>query len=119
MLAHHPPAVKVAGRRLSTTTRPKPSGVQDSHPTEDIDDINTEAADYPRPAPPVKQDDEIIRQGDAQKEKKQGYGNPEKDKKHGEVLHKKPDDNMPTREFAQKRDQGIRIAQPAGKGVLA
>jgi len=111
MLAHHAPAVKVGGRRLSISSKPKPATVQEPQVIEEP----VEPTDYPRPAPPNEQED--VRDED---KKKQGYGNNERERKRIEVGHKKVEDNMPTKDFGnQPKDRGAggRIAQPAGKGL--
>ncbi|KAF8899357.1 hypothetical protein BD779DRAFT_1667039 [Infundibulicybe gibba] len=116
----HPPAVKVGGRRLSTTTRPKPAHTPEVATAEPVSPAE-EILDYPRPAPPggeeqvhphVHAEEEI-----PLKKERKHHDNESKLK---ELAHSKGEMTRPTREHAQNGKgfgAGGRIAQPAGKGL--
>jgi len=122
-IAQHPPAMKVGGRRLSTTTRPKPPAPEPAKaPTPPAEQ---ERPDYPRPAPPGEQpqhdpahvhdDHEEI----PKKDKKQGHGALEHERRLQESALKKAEQNRPSKNMgAGARNNvggGGRISQPAGK----
>ncbi|KAJ7511708.1 hypothetical protein B0H11DRAFT_1952686 [Mycena galericulata] len=52
-IAHHPPAIKVGGRRHSVTTKHKPHAAPEPAPAVATPSVEEPVADYPRPAPPV------------------------------------------------------------------
>ncbi|KAI0640212.1 hypothetical protein C8Q77DRAFT_1085346 [Trametes polyzona] len=116
-LAQHPPAMKVGGRRLSVTSRPKPTAI----PAE-ARSVSPEAdapVDYPRPAPPGEQQQQRKDDEDIPK-KKQGSGGDEHDRRLQESLYRKAEHNRPTREFKgtpKTVGAGGRISQPAGKSL--
>ncbi|KAI0696024.1 hypothetical protein C8T65DRAFT_583805 [Cerioporus squamosus] len=111
-LAQHPPAVKVGGRRLSMSSRPRPgppSPYKVTLPTLDT------PPDYPRPAPPGEQppphhQEEVPK-------KKQGTGADEHERRLQESLYRKAEQNRPKKDFQSgpKSVGGPRISQPAGK----
>jgi len=113
----HPPAMKVGGRRLSVSSRPKP------HPppattTPPVDD----PADYPRPAAPVDEALVVEEEAPPKKEKKKGNGADEHERRLQESLYKKAGQNRPSRESHAAKNLnavggGGRIAQPAGRGL--
>ncbi|KAJ7589548.1 hypothetical protein C8J56DRAFT_938865 [Mycena floridula] len=121
----HAPAVKVAGRRLSTTTRPTKSHISSSpketSAIEAVSDIQDEQVDYPRPAPPGTQHEANPNHVHHEEEVPL-----KKDKKHGvvhdDVAQRKAATTMPTKE-AQIPNKGFgggnRIAQPAGRALGA
>ncbi|KAH9854358.1 hypothetical protein C2E23DRAFT_818409 [Lenzites betulinus] len=115
-LAQHAPAMKVGGRRLSVTSKPKPAvahvEAQSASPEHDT------PVDYPRPAPPGEQqqhkdDDEVPR-------RKQGSGGDDHERRIQESLYRKAEHNRPTKEFvgsSKTVGAGGRISQPAGKSL--
>lgn len=119
IIAQHPPALKVGGRRLSISTKHK------SHPSTDttspeVEKKHDEAIpDYPRPAPPT---------GDAPLHHIHHHHEedmpPKREKKHDnerkmqEYAHWKSETTRPTRDLnAGGKGQFMRIAQPAGKAL--
>ncbi|KAI0673921.1 hypothetical protein C8Q78DRAFT_1076873 [Trametes maxima] len=115
-LLQHPPAMKVGGRRLSVTSRPKPAVV----PTE-----NRRASfgadtpvDYPRPAPPGEQQEQQHKEEEEVPKKKQGNGGDDHERRILESAHRKAEFNRPTKEFKTgPKNAGGRISQPAGKSL--
>ncbi|KAH7926834.1 hypothetical protein BV22DRAFT_1194051 [Leucogyrophana mollusca] len=115
--AQHPPAMKVGGRRLSVTSRPKPhvsSGSPPASPT-----TLPEETDYPRPAAPGDEHHHVPppNEEEAPKKKKHGHGNHD-EKRLKESAFQKAEAARPTRDNnAPKGAFGAagRIAQPAGK----
>jgi len=131
MLAAHPPAVKVGGRRLSLSKH------KHTHPESTTTPIvspgvhqepDSEAVDYPRPqAAPAKSSDEgDSNEVDANKEtpkreRKQSHTNQDKDKKFQENAMKRHVGNDPVSGANPKRDlygASGRIGQPAAKGLV-
>jgi len=117
MLAHHPPAVKVGGRRLSVSSKPKATSAGQEPPVaQDASEADSEPpTDYPRPAPPGDRDE-----CDEGERKKHGYGHPEKGDRKAphEGRSRKPEETVPTKDgSAVRRAEGVRIDQPAGKGL--
>ncbi|THH30222.1 hypothetical protein EUX98_g3953 [Antrodiella citrinella] len=124
-VAQHPPAMKVAGRRLSVS-RPRPHvPAPEQKPPSPAED---ERPDYPRPAPPGEQQahnpdhvhddhDEVPR-----KEKRRGHGSPDHERRVQESLMRKAEQNRPTKDLGGNAPikgavgGGGRIGQPAGKG---
>ncbi|KAI0694899.1 hypothetical protein BC835DRAFT_994114 [Cytidiella melzeri] len=117
-MATHPPAQKVAGRRLSMTSRPKPhihSIGQKFKPVNDADDVdhNDTPVDYPRPAPPAElaPDEGHHRYQDDQ---------PKHDNKHDagyvrkaqQTLHNKAEQNRPSKESSGSKVPVSRVNQP-------
>ncbi|KAI0370031.1 hypothetical protein BV20DRAFT_1121563 [Pilatotrama ljubarskyi] len=115
-LVQHPPAMKVGGRRLSVSSRPKPvvAPVEARKPSPDPDT----PTDYPRPAPPGeqqqrKEEEEVPR-------RRQGSGGDEHERRMQESLYRKAEHNRPTKEFKggpKMTGAGGRISQPAGKSL--
>jgi len=120
VLAQHPPAVKVGGRRLSVS-KPKPRTNFGSAPASVLAPEPTpEDTDYPRPAPP--QDLPNNEEEAPKKDKRQGHGNHENEKKVREAAHKKAEATRPTRDaLGGKSGFGGagRVLQPSGKGFAA
>ncbi|KAH8094686.1 hypothetical protein BXZ70DRAFT_947091 [Cristinia sonorae] len=125
-IAQHPPAMKVAGRRLSVNTRPKPSHSSEQKQASPTNNQPEERPDYPRPAPPGEQQahdpqhvhddhDEVPK-----KDKKHGHGGAEHERRLQENLMKKAELNRPTKEFGSGGKSAVggggRIGQPNGKG---
>jgi len=117
VLAQHPPAVKVGGRRLSVSKpKPRPSGpatVDNQVPEPASDDV-----DYPRPAPPQdvmhNEEHEVPK-----KEKRQGHRNHDNEKKLRDGALRKEEANRPTKDVLGGRGgfgAAGRVVQPAGKG---
>ncbi|CAL1694847.1 unnamed protein product [Somion occarium] len=118
-IAQHPPAMKVGGRRLSVNSRPK------QHPaTEQISPTlpthEQERTDYPRPAGPGEQQPHEQHHYDdheevPRKERKQGHGALEYERRMQESLYRR----APKKDTAIGKDaRGGRIDQPAGKGFV-
>ncbi|KAG6380642.1 hypothetical protein JVT61DRAFT_5008 [Boletus reticuloceps] len=123
MSTQHPPALRVGGRRLSISARPKPhhaSGTSAPAPTHLADN-----ADYPRPAaqgegeeqahPPPHNEEEAPK-----KEKKHGHGGHDKNRLK-ESMYRKAEVTMPSKDHLASKNSfgGVgRIGQPMGK-VLA
>ncbi|KAI0094991.1 hypothetical protein BDY19DRAFT_915777 [Irpex rosettiformis] len=118
-LISHPPAQKVAGRRMSMTTRPKPhlhslehrvaSGDGDDE-DEDEDDA---PVDYPRPAPPGEsaQEEHHHKNDKSKGEKKH---DPNYGRKAQETLRKKADHNRPAIDPSSGSSApGVRVNQPS------
>ncbi|TCD62200.1 hypothetical protein EIP91_007233 [Steccherinum ochraceum] len=129
MIAQHPPAMRVGGRRLSVTSRPKvhPAAEQTTSIPTAADD---ERPDYPRPAAPGEQahDPQHIHDDHEEvprKERKRGHGNVEHERRLQENLMRKMDQNRPSKEMGggalgkSAVGGGGRIGQPAGKGFAA
>jgi len=129
VLAQHPPAVKVGGRRLSVS-KPKsringpvqaeaPFGVGPAPP---LAPESPSEEDYPRPAPPQYLVNEELVKEPPKKDKRQGHGNHDTEKKVREGAHSKADATRPTRDaFGGKSGFGGagRVSQPGGKGLSA
>ncbi|KAI0756202.1 hypothetical protein C8Q80DRAFT_1127238 [Daedaleopsis nitida] len=126
-LAQHPPAVKVGGRRLSLSSRPRPvSSTAEAKPVPPAPSAGTETdapVDYPRPAapgeqhppPPHHQEEDVPK-------RKQGTGGDEHERRLQESIHRKMEQNRPKKDFqstAKAPGAGGRISQPAGKGFGA
>ncbi|KAI0778945.1 hypothetical protein BD413DRAFT_513005 [Trametes elegans] len=115
-LAQHPPAIKVGGRRLSVTSRPKPSVVPQQARRASFGADTP--VDYPRPAPPGEQQQEQQKDEDVPKRKQ--TGGDEHERRIQESLHRKAEQNRPTRDFKsgpKSVGAGGRISQPAGKAL--
>ncbi|KAH9885442.1 hypothetical protein C8Q73DRAFT_717876 [Cubamyces lactineus] len=114
-LVQHPPAMKVGGRRLSVTSRPKhPAATAEPERMSPGADMPT---DYPRPAPPGEQQH---KEEEEVPKKKQGNGGDEHERRIQESLYRKAEVNRPTREFksgGKAVGGGGRISQPAGKSL--
>ncbi|EED80327.1 predicted protein [Postia placenta Mad-698-R] len=120
-LIQHPPAMRVGGRRLSTTTRPKPqSSTETKSPSPPA-----EAPNYPRPAPPGEQPPPHDPQEDEvpKKERKKGGGGDEHERRLQESLYRKAEQNRPSRDGHTAKNVnavggGGRIGQPAGRTLM-
>ncbi|KAG8219283.1 hypothetical protein J3R82DRAFT_146 [Butyriboletus roseoflavus] len=131
--AQHSPALRVGGRRLSISARPKPHNVPgasapaNTHPAEN--------ADYPRPATQGEGEEQEQEQEQAQTQTHPPPYNeeeaPKKEKKHGhggrdqnrlkESVYRKIDATTPSKDHLGSKNSfgaGGRIGQPMGK-VLA
>jgi len=117
ILAQHPPAVKVGGRRLSISSKPKPHTTSEHTPTSPTGTVDH--VDYPRPAPPGEdtQGHSPHNEDEAPKKEKKKHGN--HDEKKLRDANRKAEATRPTREAAGGGKSGFgaggRIAQPAGK----
>ncbi|EMD32585.1 hypothetical protein CERSUDRAFT_87901 [Gelatoporia subvermispora B] len=114
--AQRAPAMKVGGRRLSVTTRPKPhpAPAEAKPPSPDADT----PTDYPRPAPPGEQHEH--EEEPPRKEKRRGNGGDEHERRLQEDLYRKAEQNRPRRDVHGRRNSvggGGRISQPAGKNI--
>ncbi|KAJ8472330.1 hypothetical protein ONZ51_g8586 [Trametes cubensis] len=115
-LVQHPPAMKVGGRRLSVTSRPK--HVAATAEPEKMSPGADTPTDYPRPAPPGEQQQH--KEEEEAPKKKQGNGGDEHERRIQESLYRKAEVNRPTREFksgGKAVGGGGRISQPAGKSL--
>ncbi|KAI0354757.1 hypothetical protein OH77DRAFT_1425874 [Trametes cingulata] len=116
-LVQHPPAMKVGGRRLSVTSRPKPvvAPAEARRPSPDPDT----PTDYPRPAPPGEQQQQQRREEEDVPKRKQGSGGDEHERRMQESLYRKAEHNRPTKEKSGPRmsGAGAKINQPAGKSL--
>jgi len=119
ILAQHPPAVKVGGRRLSISAKHKPHTNSESAPVQEIS--APENIDYPRPAAPGNEqthhsnpphtEEEIP----LKKEKKHENG-----LKLKELAHRKAENTRPSRDVLGGKGGfggAGRVLQPAGKGL--
>ncbi|KAF8547561.1 hypothetical protein OG21DRAFT_1517244 [Imleria badia] len=118
--AQHPPALRVGGRRLSISARPKPhnapgtSSAPAPNPAED--------ADYPRPAAQGDGDDQAQHppphnEEEAPKKEKHGHGSHDKNRLK-ESVYRKVDATTPSKDhLGAKQGFGAagRIGQPMGK----
>ncbi|KIJ66618.1 hypothetical protein HYDPIDRAFT_109707 [Hydnomerulius pinastri MD-312] len=120
LAAQHAPAVKVGGRRLSVTSRPKPHAAPGTPPS----NTNAEAenTDYPRPttqgegeeqvhAPPHNEEEV------PKKEKKHGHGGHD-ERRLKESAYRKAEATMPSKSHSASKGSfgaGGRIGQPMGK----
>jgi len=128
VLAQHPPAVKVGGRRLSVS-KPKsrlngPVQAEALPGGDPAPSLAPDSEDYPRPAPPQYLVNEELAKEPPKKDKRQGHGNhdTEKNLKVREGAHNKADATRPTRDaFGGKSGFGGagRVSQPGGKGLSA
>jgi len=119
-LAQHAPAMKVGGRRLSVSSKPRLHAAS-SFPTDNIS--QRENADYPRPAPPGEGEEHAQapphnEEEAPKKEKKHGHGNHD-DNRLKESIYRKIEGTRPTRDLSSGPKNsfgaGGRIAQPSGK----
>ncbi|KAI9066539.1 hypothetical protein FKP32DRAFT_1565627 [Trametes sanguinea] len=111
-LVQHPPAMKVGGRRLSVTSRPKPA-VHAAEPQRASPGPET-PTDYPRPAPPGEQ--QAHKEEEEVPKRKQGNGGDEHERRIQESLYRKAEANRPTRDFkagGKPVGAGGRISQPS------
>ncbi|KAH9934081.1 uncharacterized protein BXZ73DRAFT_100919 [Epithele typhae] len=125
--AQHPPAMKVGGRRLSVTSRPKPAPPVEAQRTEPAPADTP--PDYPRPAPPSDVADEQQHhqqhhQDDHEEvpKRKHGTGGDEHERRLQENLYCRAEQNRPRHEFQSGQrgaTGGARIGQPAGKTLGA
>ncbi|KIP11101.1 hypothetical protein PHLGIDRAFT_18067 [Phlebiopsis gigantea 11061_1 CR5-6] len=116
----HPPAQKVGGRRMSITSRSKPHAAHTEHkPAADTADNDTGPTDYPRPAPPGEQPPhEHHQHEEEQPRREKKHGMSEHERRAHDIQHKKADLTRPSKEISlANKVGGMRIAQPAGKGV--
>ncbi|KZT73440.1 hypothetical protein DAEQUDRAFT_662356 [Daedalea quercina L-15889] len=117
-LPQHPPAMKVGGRRLSISSRPKPHASEGKPPSP----RGEEPADYPRPAAPGEDGPHNHEPHDEvpKKEKKRGSGGDEHERRLQENLYRKAEQNRPRKDFHAAKNlnavgAGGRIAQPIGR----
>ncbi|PSR71102.1 hypothetical protein PHLCEN_2v13071 [Hermanssonia centrifuga] len=112
-IASHPPAQKVAGRRMSITARSKPHNtVEQRAPSPQGDDG---PIDYPRPAAPGEQP-QHHEEEHPRRERQQGLGGPEHERRLQEDMLRKAELNRPRKDLnANARGSGARISQPAAK----
>ncbi|KAI0082164.1 hypothetical protein K474DRAFT_1634092 [Panus rudis PR-1116 ss-1] len=114
----HPPAMKVGGRRLSVTSRPKAHGIGERKNSASGAQSPNNAGDYPRPAGPEQahehhEDDHE----EVPKKEKKNHGAVDHERRLQENIHKKMEQNRPTKEMSGGRNlRSARIDQPAGKG---
>ncbi|KAF9011313.1 hypothetical protein BDQ17DRAFT_1345938 [Cyathus striatus] len=124
VMVQHPPAVKVGGRRLSITSKPKPHVLSEPIIMQSADnEPDASQLDYPRPAPPGSETERQHkehhqRQEDERKEKKHHLHDGQKD-----YAFWKAESTRPTRDpqsvLSKSPTAGVRIGQPAGKGFGA
>ncbi|KAI0814850.1 hypothetical protein BC629DRAFT_1467460 [Irpex lacteus] len=121
-LPTHPPAQKVAGRRMSMTSRPKPHLHSLEHRVTsadgDGDDEDEDAPiDYPRPAAPSGDSTQGEEQGRHYKNEQPKYDkkhNPTYGRKAQEALHKKADLTRPANDLTSGSSApGVRVNQPS------
>ncbi|KAJ3489787.1 hypothetical protein NLI96_g1876 [Meripilus lineatus] len=124
-IAQRPPAMKVGGRRLSTTSRPKPHITSEAKSQSPSD---KERPDYPRPAAPEQPHDpqqhpEEDHEEVPPKKEKKGHGALDHERRLQESLYRKAEQNRPTKDLGMSGKNtvggGGRISQPAGKGIGA
>ncbi|KAF5340166.1 hypothetical protein D9758_014994 [Tetrapyrgos nigripes] len=105
----HLPAVKVGGRRLSTSSKAKTHASTTSEVAPEVPTEAEEPTDYPRPVAGEQHHDAPHHNEEEKKDKKPFFDS---------FAHKKTEENKPTRDF-QAAGKGFgaggRIAQPAGK----
>ncbi|KAJ8453739.1 hypothetical protein ONZ45_g2349 [Pleurotus djamor] len=115
--AHHTPAVKVGGRRLSVSKHRSPivehaTLVDDNEQTGEVSTID----DYPRPAPPGEDQPHAPPHHEEDPLKK------DKHVRHNDRLHNKLEATRPTKDV-QSNNKGYgaggRIVQPSGKSFGA
>jgi len=120
--AQHPPAIRVGGRRLSMSMKPKApipveAAVTNATP-ETVNKTETTVLDYPRPAPPAIED--ATQQHQQEVHRNEEELPPKKNKKNNvqEYAHWKTETTRPTRDLNggnKGQSMGVRIGQPAGK----
>ncbi|TFK70046.1 hypothetical protein BDN72DRAFT_568152 [Pluteus cervinus] len=116
-LIAHAPAVKIGGRRLSLSNKPKTQSPFATLRAKSASPVGAE--DYPRPAAPGEEPHQVLHNEDEaplKKDKKRGQQ--ENEKKLRELSHWKVDTTRPTKDAQSgNRTYGAngRIAQPAGK----
>ncbi|KAH9486209.1 hypothetical protein JR316_0000273 [Psilocybe cubensis] len=108
--------VKVGGRRLSISAKPKPHSHVETTNT-DTSKVDEAAPDYPRPAPPTGGDAPLhhnYQHNEEEIPKKEKI-----EKKLQELAHRKVEMTRPTREanISKSHGMGMRISQPAGKSL--
>ncbi|GBE77348.1 hypothetical protein SCP_0102210 [Sparassis crispa] len=114
------PAMKVGGRRMSVTTRPKhPPHAEPKPPSP-----TNEPVDYPRPAPPGEQAPEHAPHEEEHMKKEKKKGSTEHDKRFQENLYQRAEHNRPSKDVHGAKNinaigAGGRIGQPAGRSLLA
>ncbi|RPD64739.1 hypothetical protein L227DRAFT_571202 [Lentinus tigrinus ALCF2SS1-6] len=118
-LAQHPPAMKVGGRRLSMTSRPRPAPPSPEAQKATLPTADT-PPDYPRPAAPANEGEQPPphHQEEDVPKKKQGTGADEHERRLQESLYRKAEQNRPKKDFQsgpKTVGAGGRIGQPAGK----
>jgi hypothetical protein len=115
VIAQHPPAIKVAGRRLSLITKHRPHcPVERSNAEEEKKQENE---DYPRPSPdtPIHHEHGHNNYEEEVPHKKERIHHA--DKKTQEYVQWKSDTNRPSRDHnVVQKAQNTRISQPTGKG---
>ncbi|KAJ7146507.1 hypothetical protein C8R44DRAFT_757656 [Mycena epipterygia] len=116
-LAHHPPAIKVGGRRHSVSTKHRPHPAPEPAPAVAAQPVEEPVVDYPRPAaPPAGEEVAHVPPPPHNEEEPQ-----RKDKKHDnerklmELAQRKAEMTRPTRDL-KNNGKGFggagRIAQP-------
>jgi len=120
--AQHPPAIRVGGRRLSMSMKPKApipteAAVTNAAP-ETGDKTETTVLDYPRPAPPVIEDANQQNQQEVHRNEEEIPPKKFKKKNVQEYAQWKTETTRPTRDLNggnKGQTMGVRIGQPAGK----
>ena len=141
--------MKVGGRRLSTTSRPKPhitsyvsfasydlihlglTPIKYRHTNREAKSqspSDKERPDYPRPAAPEQPHDpqqhpEEDHEEVPPKKEKKGHGALDHERRLQESLYRKAEQNRPTKDLGMSGKNNVggggRISQPAGKGIGA
>ncbi|KIK97705.1 hypothetical protein PAXRUDRAFT_824664 [Paxillus rubicundulus Ve08.2h10] len=120
--AQHPPAVKVGGRRLSVSSRPRARAASGGLPRNATD--QAENTDYPRPTaqgageeqvhPPPHNEEEAPK-----KEKKHGHGSHDQSRLK-ESVYRKVEGTMPSKDhLTSEHCFGARgrVVQPTGRAL--
>ncbi|RDX50564.1 hypothetical protein OH76DRAFT_1555718 [Lentinus brumalis] len=111
-LAQHPPAMKVGGRRLSMSSRPKPAMPSPEAQKATLPTVDT-PPDYPRPAPPGEQPPPHHQEEEVPR-KKQGTGADDHERRLQESLYRKAEQNRPKKDFQSgPKNVGGGAHQPA------
>ena len=96
-----------------------PGSLSEQKPAADTAQNDTGPTDYPRPAAPGEQPQhEHHQHEEEQPRREKKHGMPDSGRRTQEILHKRADQNRPSKEMSStSKAGGMRIAQPAGKGV--
>ncbi|KAG2337639.1 hypothetical protein BDR05DRAFT_1004895 [Suillus weaverae] len=119
-VTQHSPAIRVGGRRLSVTSRPRPRA--NSEAAANVGANQTEDTDYPRPAGHVEEEAHAPPHNEEEipkKRKHHGHGSHD-DNRLQESAYRKTEASRPTKDHVGGKSGyggGGRIAQPAGKSL--
>ncbi|GJE89663.1 hypothetical protein PsYK624_057690 [Phanerochaete sordida] len=119
-LPAHPPAQKVAGRRMSMSSRPKPHAAHiEQKPAADTAQNDTGPDDYPRPAAPGEQPAHEHHQHEEEQPKRErSHGMSDHERRLKEAQHKRAEaSKLPRGMSTGSKTGGVKISQPVSRAL--